>query len=84
MCVLEMIAREEPYLECKGSASLLAQFVTSKVYPLALSRVSSKSARDFISMCLRSADDRPSAAELLQHEFLEVVTADDEEVKLGK
>lgn len=84
MCVLELIAREEPYSECNGSISELIHNVRARIYPDILRRISSKLAREFISQCLLPADERPSAAELLQHEFLDIVAADDEEVNLGK
>lgn len=84
MCVLELIAREEPYSECKGSVSELIRHVRARIHPCTLRRISSKRARDFIALCLLPADERPTAAELLQHEFLDIVAADDEEVKLGK
>ena len=83
MCVLELIAREEPYSECNGSISELIHNVRAQIYPGILRRISSKLAREFISQCLLPADERPSAAELLQHEFLDIVAADDEEVNLG-
>jgi len=83
MCVLEMIAREEPYLECKGSLSEIETLVNAKVHPLALKRIGNRTAREFISLCLLPADERLTAAELLNHSFLEIVGADDDEVKLG-
>jgi hypothetical protein len=79
-----MISREEPYMECNGSTAEIKRHVAAKIYPRTLSRVNYKPARDFISLCLLPVNERLSAQELLQHSFLEIVAADDEEVKLGE
>lgn len=84
MCVLEIIAREEPYSEFQGSlAHAKIRYCAVKgVLPLVLGCVAHAQAKEFILACLRAPHERPSAAELLQHAFLVALPEDDEEVVL--
>ncbi|KAG5175072.1 kinase-like domain-containing protein [Tribonema minus] len=85
MCMLEMITKERPYSECTNAAQIYKR-VTAGILPSALWRVQLRTAVDFIRECLDfDASLRPSAAELLQHRFLEERNDDEDnmEVKLG-
>ncbi len=86
MCLVEMITKERPYAECSNAAQIYKKVVYRKMFPAALEHIQNKRARDFIKLCLdHSPDARPSATELLKHEFLipnEV--EDNEEVTLKK
>ena len=89
MCVLEIITREVPYEECLGVFGKIAERVLQASPPDALSGVLNPLARQFIEACItargeRGGGSRPSAAELLTHEFLaEDHADDDDEVTLG-
>ncbi len=86
MCLMEMITKERPYAECSNAAQIYKKVVYRKEFPAALKHIQNKRARDFIALCLNhSPDARPSATDLLKHEFLipnEV--EDNEEVILMK
>ena len=84
MCVLEMLASEEPYKECGGSAAKLRSKVLAGLPPQSLQRIQYHAAKDFITECLLPAAERPSAAELVKHEFLLPSPEDDDEIVIGK
>ncbi|KAF5204860.1 kinase [Thalictrum thalictroides] len=66
--VLEMLTRQLPYshLEC-----MQALFKIGKGEPPRVPNSLSRTAKDFILQCLRvNADDRPTAAQLLEHAFV--------------
>ncbi len=86
MCLLEMITKERPYAECSNAAQIYKKVVYRKAFPAALKHIQNRRASDFIALCLNhSPDARPSATDLLKHEFLipnEV--EDNEQVNLKK
>ncbi|KAL5727112.1 mitogen-activated protein kinase kinase kinase [Ranunculus cassubicifolius] len=66
--VLEMLTRQMPYSHLEGMQAL---FRIGKGEPPPIPNSISKTARDFILRCLRvKADDRPTAAQLLEHPFV--------------
>jgi WNK lysine deficient protein kinase len=85
MCLLEIFTKEIPYRECMNPAQIYKK-VSSGELPEVLTRLESRNAREFILLCLGHKDEatgryvRPSAAELLQHPFLEKRASDDHEV----
>lgn len=84
MCLIEIITREEPYVECKGVYSRIAKLKMMGVPPLGLMRVTNSAASQFIQQCLKTnPEERPTADELRRHPFLESTADDDEEATLG-
>ena len=86
MCLLEIFTKEIPYKECTNPAQIYKK-VTRGAPPDSLSRLKSEHARKFIELCLGYKNEegkyvRPSAKELLEHEFLEKRQVDDEEVEV--
>jgi len=82
MCVLEMVTKEYPYTECANTAQIMKLVMEGKL-PQSLSRVSNQSARDFITQCLRMEPfARPSAKDLMNHNFLSPEKYDEEEVTI--
>jgi serine/threonine protein kinase len=72
MVVIEIVTKEYPYSECTNQAQIYKK-VSSGIKPLALSKVTDESTRAFIELCVQfNSAYRPSAAELLQHPFLNV------------
>ncbi|KAJ1981695.1 hypothetical protein H4R34_001977 [Dimargaris verticillata] len=70
MCVLEMVTREYPYMECTNPAQIYRR-VTAGIPPATLEKVSDDDVRAFIGYCIQSnPDKRPTAAEILAHPFL--------------
>ncbi|KAL1925098.1 uncharacterized protein VTP21DRAFT_4752 [Calcarisporiella thermophila] len=70
MCVLEMVTKEYPYSECTNQAQIYRR-VTTGQKPLSLHRVLDPYTREFIDLCLQhDPQRRPSARELLEHDFL--------------
>lgn len=87
MCMLEIFTKEVPYRECHNPAQIYKK-VTNGVPPASLARVKSRHAKEFIQLCLGTIPDangeyrRPSAAELLQHPFLQKRPEDEQEVEV--
>ena len=80
MLLLEIITRDVPYHECSNPAQIYKK-VTRGIPPASLRRLKSVDARNFILLCLGIGEDastRPSATDLLKHEFL-AKRADDED-----
>ncbi|KAJ1917609.1 hypothetical protein IWQ60_007723 [Tieghemiomyces parasiticus] len=70
MCVLEMVTKEYPYVECTNPAQIYRR-VTAGIQPASLDRIVDPDIKSFIRHCIQSDPAlRPSAAELLQHPFL--------------
>ena len=86
LMTLEMITREEPYQECaKMSNAQLKQHIIAGNLPFNLDRIKHPLAKEFILLCLRPDESRPSAKTLQNHEFLNNLgEIDDEVVELGK
>ncbi|KAL3817124.1 hypothetical protein ACHAXA_009955 [Cyclostephanos tholiformis] len=79
MLLLEIITRDVPYHECANPAQIYKK-VTQGIPPPSLHRVKSIDARNFILLCLGIGEDanaRPSASDLLKHQFL-AKNSDDE------
>ncbi|XP_073270961.1 serine/threonine-protein kinase WNK8-like isoform X1 [Primulina huaijiensis] len=71
MCMLEMVALEYPYAECKNPAQIYRK-VTSGIKPASLGNVASPEVKEFIEKCLVPASQRLSAKELLKDPFLQI------------
>jgi serine/threonine protein kinase len=86
MCVLVLIIRDEPYADCHGDIKRIARRAARGIAPRELGRIQSSMARDFISSCLRvNPEERLSAEELLEHQFLQPdEELDDKEVAVGE
>lgn len=72
MLLLEIITRDVPYHECTNPAQIYKK-VTQGIPPPSLHRIKSIDARNFILLCLGIGEDanaRPSASDLLKHQFL--------------
>lgn len=72
MLLLEIITRDVPYHECTNPAQIYKK-VTQGIPPSSLRRIKSTDARNFVLLCLGIGEDassRPSASDLLKHEFL--------------
>lgn len=86
MCLLEIFTKEIPYKECSNPAQIYKK-VSRGDPPESLSRLKSRHAREFIELCLGTKDDsgkyiRPTAVELLTHDFLLQRPIDDDEVEV--
>ncbi|KAF5197064.1 Serine/threonine-protein kinase WNK1 [Thalictrum thalictroides] len=68
MCLLEMVTRELPYLECNTVVKIYKR-VISGVRPEAMNKVKDPEVKAFIEKCLAKPRGRPSASELLQDPF---------------
>ncbi|CAG8479301.1 3718_t:CDS:2 [Ambispora leptoticha] len=79
MCILELVTKEYPYTECTNQAQIYRK-VTTGIKPQALQKVQDPATLEFIELCLRyNPDERPSAGELLKHEFLKEACVDQQQ-----
>jgi serine/threonine protein kinase len=76
MSLLEMVTLDYPYSECQNAAQIYRAVYMEGRLPASLETVENVDVREFIRCCLRKPDTRPSAAELLEHDFLK--SADDD------
>ena len=84
MLLLEIITRDVPYHECHNPAQIYKK-VTQGIPPPSLNRVKSIDARNFILLCLGIGEDanaRPSASDLLKHQFLAKNSDDETTIEL--
>ena len=84
MLLLEIITRDVPYHECTNPAQIYKK-VTQGIPPPSLHRIKSIDARNFILLCLGIGEDanaRPSASDLLKHQFLAKNTDDEMTIEL--
>ena len=86
MCLLEIFTKEIPYRECSNPAQIYKK-VSRGDPPGSLTRLKDKQAREFIELCLGYKDKeerfvRPSATELLNHDFLQKCENDDNELEV--
>ena len=84
MLLLEIITRDVPYHECANPAQIYKK-VTQGIPPPSLNRVKSVDARNFILLCLGIGEDanaRPTAGELLKHQFLAKNSDDETTIEL--
>ena len=68
MTVLEMVTNSRPYCEFETPFQIY-QAVTTGQPPKVVQDLDNKSVRDFISLCIGNVKNRPTAKELLDHEF---------------
>ena len=76
MSMIEMITGEKPYSECKGQILVVCNKVKNKILPECLKKIKNEKVLEFIHKCLKPEDERPSADELLQDEFLNDLDSD--------
>ena len=75
IAVLYSVTNNEPYSECESPFELIQKLSTFKP-PTSLSFVTQPVLHDFISKCLLPTKDRPSAKELLNHQFFQLKFTD--------
>ena len=68
--MIEMITGEKPYSECKGQILVVCDKVRKHILPECFYKINNDKAKQFILKCLKPENERPSASELLQDEFL--------------
>lgn len=77
MCLLEMVTSERPYKECEGNIMSICDKATHQIPPLSIERIKNIRLKDFIKDCLKAENDRPDANELLQSQFLNDLTSEE-------
>lgn len=70
LVILEMVTGKVPYCECGGAVAQIFTKVSRGVLPSSLDDMRASCVKDFILQCLLPKAERPSAAVLLQHEFI--------------
>ena len=77
MTMLEMITNETPYKECEGNILVICERATKQIMPESLSKIRNKKLKEFIMSCVKNEEERPSASDLLQSEFLKDLESDE-------
>jgi len=72
-----MITGEKPYKECKGQILSVCDKVNNKILPESFNKINNERVKEFILKCLKPENERPSAAELLEDEFLNDVDSEE-------
>lgn len=75
LCVIEMCTLSTPYSECKNQSALLSK-LRALQKPEAFELIQDEEVKDFISLCILPAEQRPTASELLKHNFLKIQEED--------
>ena len=75
--MIEMITGEKPYKECKGQILSVCDKVNNKILPESFYKINNERVKEFILKCLKPENERPSAAELLEDEFLNDVDSEE-------
>ena len=76
LVVVELITSQQPYLECPNLSELLINIQKGRP-PLSLQTINHKESVELITACLKfNGDERPSAAELLEHVFFKTTKTD--------
>jgi WNK lysine deficient protein kinase len=68
--IIEIITGEKPYSECKGKILSICDRVKNGILPECFRLIKNEKVKKFILKCLKPENERPSANELLQDEFL--------------
>ena len=75
MAMLEMLTHEPPYKECQNPAQIYKK-VINRDYPVSMSRIQDETIKKFIMQCLDSREKRPTAAQLLEQDFMKDLSKD--------
>jgi serine/threonine protein kinase len=78
MCLLEMITKNVPYLECTGIGSVYKKKIEG-ILPDALFKLKNENVKNIIQQCIQfDPNKRPTAKELLLHPFFQISDNDNE------
>ena len=69
MSIIEMLTLEKPYKECDGILNIY-QKQKKNIYPESLNKICNDNMLNFIKLCLKNENERPSAKELLDNKWL--------------
>ena len=69
MSIIEMLTLEKPYKECDGILHIY-QKQKENIYPESLNKICNENMVNFIKLCLKNENERPSAKELLDDKWL--------------
>lgn len=75
--IIELITLELPYKECEGLIMKIYDNARRGIPPMALKRIKNEKLVELIKMCLKCEKERPTAAELLNNEFLNDTTSEE-------
>ena len=70
ICVLEIVTREKPYKECENNLIEIFEKIKNNILPKNLEKINNPRMLNFIKSCLKTEEERPSADDLLNSEFL--------------
>lgn len=69
LCLLEIITMETPYKECDSIAHVFDKLKLGEL-PQCILKIKNHHMSDFIKLCLTKEEERPTAGDLLENDFL--------------
>lgn len=83
MAMIEMVTLQCPYAECDNVGQIFKK-VSGGIRPMQLDLIIDPDVKAFINLCLADEQERPTAAQLLEHEFFKSDTeSDNNPVRVG-
>ena len=69
LTIIEMLTLETPYKECEGTLKIYEN-KKNEIYPESFYKINNENVKNFIKLCLRKENERPTANELLNNKWL--------------
>ncbi len=79
--IIQFLTMERPYKEFKKKENIY-EAKKKGIFPLSFNQINNKEIQDFISLCLREENKRPSCKELLENKWLNDTTSKDNNLLL--
>ena len=82
LTIIEMLTLEIPYKECEGTLQLYEK-KSKGLYPNVMKRIKNENVLNFIKLCLKKEDERPTAKELLNNPWLNDLTSPENDLPVS-
>ena len=82
LTIIEMLTLEIPYKECEGTLQLYEK-KSKGIYPNAMKRIKNENVLNFIKLCLKKEEERPTAKELLNNPWLNDLTSPENDLPVS-
>jgi len=82
LTIIEMLTLEIPYKECEGTLQLYEK-KSKGLYPNVMKRIKNENVLNFIKLCLKKEEERPTAKELLNNPWLNDLTSPENDLPVS-